>query len=199
MFAAYELTPLFTIQSFYHWWEVKLAYECKNGAKSHQVPGAVRSSQVTLDVWVKDLDCRLDETTARKMLLVLNERQPRLQQLVVGLHINHVILIQLSTERKNKIIILLSLSQLRIWQDLNFVVDKENCSWETTVSRQHYKLYLNSVSTVRFLRSRWRCYYSPPPLGRHCVQTSRWEAWGSWWRMWRGRWAVPLKYFEGTW
>lgn len=39
------------------------------------------------------------------MLLVLNERQPRLQQLVVGLHINHVILIQLSTERKKKIML----------------------------------------------------------------------------------------------
>lgn len=68
--------------------------------ESYQVPGAVRSSQVTLDVRVEDLDCRLDEAAARKMLLILDERQPRLQELVVGLHVNHVILIQLSKERK---------------------------------------------------------------------------------------------------
>ena len=50
---------------------------------------------MTLDVRVEDLDRRLDEAAARKMLLVLNERQPRLEQLVVRLHVNHVIFIQL--------------------------------------------------------------------------------------------------------
>lgn len=71
-------------------------------SESHQVPGAVRSSQVTLDVRVKNLDRWLDEAAARKMLLVLDERQPRLQQLVVRLHVNHVVLIQLSKEKKSE-------------------------------------------------------------------------------------------------
>lgn len=68
--------------------------------KPHQVTSAVRSSQVTLDVRVEDLDGRLDKAAAGEMLLVLNERQPGLEQLVVGLHVNHVILIQLSRDRK---------------------------------------------------------------------------------------------------
>lgn len=55
---------------------------------------------MTLDVRVEDLDRRLDEAAARKMLLVLDERQPRLQQLVVGLHVNHVVFIQLREESK---------------------------------------------------------------------------------------------------
>lgn len=63
---------------------------------AHQVPGAVGSSQVTLDVRVEDLHGRLDEAAAGEMLVVLDERQPRLQQLVVGLHVNHVVLVQLS-------------------------------------------------------------------------------------------------------
>lgn len=57
---------------------------------------------MTLDVRVEDLDCRLDEAAARKMLLVLDERQPRLQQLVVGLHVNHVVFIQLSEGGETK-------------------------------------------------------------------------------------------------
>lgn len=85
-------------------WKVKHWYKCTKWQEPHQVPGAVRSSQVTLDVWVEDLDCRLDKAAARKMLLVLNKRQPRLEQLVVGLHVNHVILIQLSKERKGQFI-----------------------------------------------------------------------------------------------
>lgn len=64
----------------------------------HQVPGAVGSCQVTLDVRVEDLHGRLDEAAAGKVLVVLDERQPRLQQLVVGLHVNHVVLVQLSRD-----------------------------------------------------------------------------------------------------
>lgn len=71
--------------------------------KPHQVTSAVRSSQVTLDVRVEDLDGRLDKAAAGEMLLVLNECQPGLEQLVVGLHVNHVILIQLSRDRKELI------------------------------------------------------------------------------------------------
>lgn len=84
--------------------KVKRWSKCTKWREPHQVPGAVRSSQVTLDVWVEDLDCRLDKAAARKMLLVLNKRQPRLEQLVVGLHVNHVILIQLSKERKGNLL-----------------------------------------------------------------------------------------------
>lgn len=68
--------------------------------KPHQVTSAIRSSQVTLDVRVEDLDGRLDKAATGEMLLVLNERQPGLEQLVVGLHVNHVILIQLSRDGK---------------------------------------------------------------------------------------------------
>lgn len=50
---------------------------------------------MTLDIRVEDLDRRLHKAASRKMLLVLNERQPGLQQLVVGLHVNHVVLVQL--------------------------------------------------------------------------------------------------------
>lgn len=61
----------------------------------HQIAGAVRSCQVTLYVGVEDLDGWLDKAASREMLLVLHQLQPRLQQLVVGLHVNHVVLIQL--------------------------------------------------------------------------------------------------------
>lgn len=67
---------------------------------THQVPGAVGSCQVTLDVRVEDLHGRLDEAAAGEMLVVLDERQPRLQQLVVGLHVNHVVLVQLGGETR---------------------------------------------------------------------------------------------------
>lgn len=63
--------------------------------KSHQVPGSIGSSQVTLDVRVEDLDGGLDKTASREMLVVLDERQPGLQNLVIGLHVDHVVLIQL--------------------------------------------------------------------------------------------------------
>lgn len=263
----------------------------------HQVPGAVRSSQVTLDVRVEDLDCRLDEAAARKMLLVLNKRQPRLQQLVVGLHVNHVVLIQLSKDRRSndfsatqpaglgnhvfstsngqcagffvsftvtcdgltyqcvrlsrvqelcsktkhkklKLVIhvleLTFLSQAKrdgkhwfrgLWSGLIilFVIRKQRFLAATTLKQNqkrqihtlqsfkqaifqdlwpgfiNFKSNTFSVKMIRLLRGRFRCYYSPPPLERRCVQTSRWAEWGSWWRRWRGRWAVPLKYFEGTW
>lgn len=51
---------------------------------------------MTLDVRVEDLHGGLHEAAAGEMLVVLDERQPRLQQLVVGLHVNHVVLVQLS-------------------------------------------------------------------------------------------------------
>lgn len=50
---------------------------------------------MTLDVRVEDLHGGLHEAAAGEMLVVLDERQPRLQQLVVGLHVNHVVLVQL--------------------------------------------------------------------------------------------------------
>lgn len=50
---------------------------------------------MTLDVRVEDLHGGLDEAATGEVLVVLNERQPRLQQLVVGLHVNHVVLVQL--------------------------------------------------------------------------------------------------------
>lgn len=62
---------------------------------SHQVPCAVWSCQVTLNVGVEDLDRRLDETAPRKMLIVLDKRQPGLQQFVIGLHVDHIIFVQL--------------------------------------------------------------------------------------------------------
>lgn len=67
--------------------------------KSHQVPGSVGSSQVTLDVGVEDLDGGLDKTASREMLVVLDEGQPGLQDLVIGLHVDHVVLIQLRGRR----------------------------------------------------------------------------------------------------
>lgn len=66
---------------------------------THQVPGSIGSSQVTLDVGVEDLDGGLDKTASGEMLVVLDERQPRLQQLVVGLHVDHVVLIQLTEKQ----------------------------------------------------------------------------------------------------
>lgn len=62
---------------------------------SYQVAGAVGSSEVTLDVRVEDLDRWLDEAAAGKMLVILDEREPRLQQLVIGLHVHHVVFVQL--------------------------------------------------------------------------------------------------------
>lgn len=67
--------------------------------KAHQVSGSIGSSQVTLDVGVEDLDGGLDKTASREMLVVLDERQPRLQKLVVGLHVDHVVLVQLTKTR----------------------------------------------------------------------------------------------------
>lgn len=54
---------------------------------------------MTLDVGVEDLDGGLDKTASREMLVVLDEGQPGLQDLVIGLHVDHVVLIQLRRRR----------------------------------------------------------------------------------------------------
>lgn len=64
---------------------------------------------MTLDVRVEDLDGGLDKTASGEMLVVLDERQPRLQELVVGLHVDHVVLVQLAKTR--------SRSQSDTWED----------------------------------------------------------------------------------
>ena len=43
---------------------------------SHQVAGAVRRSQVTLDVGIEDLNSGLDEAAAGEMFIILNQGQP---------------------------------------------------------------------------------------------------------------------------
>lgn len=55
---------------------------------------------MTLDVRVEDLDGRLHEAASRKVLLVLDEREPGLQQLVVGLHVDHVVFVQLGERER---------------------------------------------------------------------------------------------------
>lgn len=70
--------------------------------QAHQVSGSVGSSEVTLDVRVEDLDGGLDKTASGEMLVVLDERQPRLQELVVGLHVDHVVLVQLAKTRSRR-------------------------------------------------------------------------------------------------
>lgn len=70
--------------------------------RPHQVPGSVGSGQVTLDVGVEDLDGGLDEAAAGEVLVVLDEREPGLQQLVVGLHVDHVVLVQLPKTRTGR-------------------------------------------------------------------------------------------------
>lgn len=67
---------------------------------SDQVSGAVGSSEVTLDVGVEDLHGWLDETAPGEVLVLLHQRQPRLQQLIIRLHVHHVILIQLETKKE---------------------------------------------------------------------------------------------------
>lgn len=58
---------------------------------------------MTLDVRVEHLDGGLDKTASREMLVVLDERQPRLQELVIGLHVDHVVLIQLTKKHTHEI------------------------------------------------------------------------------------------------
>lgn len=63
--------------------------------RSHQVSGSIRGCKVTLNVGVEDLHSRLDKAAAGEVLILLYQREPRLQQLVICFHINHIILIQL--------------------------------------------------------------------------------------------------------
>lgn len=64
-----------------------------------QVSCAVGSCEVTLDVGVEDLHGRLDKAAPGEVLVLLHQRQPGLQQLIICLHVHHVILIQLQEKR----------------------------------------------------------------------------------------------------
>lgn len=66
---------------------------------SDQVSRAVGSCEVTLDVGVEDLHGRLDKAAPGEVLVLLHQRQPGLQQLIICLHVHHVILIQLEKKR----------------------------------------------------------------------------------------------------
>lgn len=70
--------------------------------RTHQVPRAVGSSEVALYVGVEHLDRVLREKALMEMLVVLHQSQPGLQQLVVGLHVHHVILVELRERRRVK-------------------------------------------------------------------------------------------------
>lgn len=62
---------------------------------SDQVSCAIGSCEVTLDVGVENLDSRLDEAAPGKVLILLHQCQPGFQQLIICLHVHHIILIQL--------------------------------------------------------------------------------------------------------
>lgn len=62
---------------------------------SHQVSGSIRCCKVTLNVGVEDLHSWLNKAATGEVLILLYQREPRLQQLVIRFHINHVIFIQL--------------------------------------------------------------------------------------------------------
>lgn len=66
---------------------------------SDQVSCAVGSREVTLDVGVEDLHSRLDEAAPGEVLILLDQCQPGLQQLIICLHVHHVILIQLEKKK----------------------------------------------------------------------------------------------------
>lgn len=50
---------------------------------------------MTLNVGVKDLHSWLDKAAPGEVLILLYQGEPRLQQLVICLHINHVVFVQL--------------------------------------------------------------------------------------------------------
>lgn len=66
---------------------------------THQIPRAVWSGEVALDIGVENLNRVLREEALVEVRVVLDQRQPGLQQPVVGFHVSHVILIQLGESR----------------------------------------------------------------------------------------------------
>lgn len=63
--------------------------------KAYQIPCAIRSSQMALNVGIKDLNSMLGKETFMEMFVILDQSKPRFQQLIICLHIYHVIFVKL--------------------------------------------------------------------------------------------------------
>lgn len=70
--------------------------------KTYQIPCAIWSSKVALNIGIENLNCMLSKKTFMEMFIILDQSQPGLQQFIIRFHVYHVILIKLKEKSIHK-------------------------------------------------------------------------------------------------